>query len=527
MIGYLVVEVLPALRQAQRIGSVGRGAGAVVVDDRRPRPFHPAVLLPRRPRVGLGDAGRQAVEQAVDGRRLVVYEGGRGGGRRRERGILYGEEDGAQGRFGQRPPGLSQVRVLAVGGRPLTLVARAERVLVGHRLPVPVLRIVRARGAEVRLDGGDLLGTRPVLVNLLLAQPLVVALRGGGGHGRGRLGVPVVLVHDPLVLGRPLPHQAGARRGERFRQRYHGYLRHGAVVVPHVPHVEALPAHNHPQVPQPAAAVPPQQGTTVPVIPRLVLPAPLLAPDPGILRARPLLRARRPLRRGRHLPALVRGGLRDLRVRVRHPHGVLGQRQVARVKRVSAHGLRYTGRHRSPIPVHEAPPVERDRVVHRGRSLQLETRLAAPVRGLLRETAFLLPALLVVVARRVAAAHVAHLVREPRCLGLLLPVPEPIRPHRDPARLLLGGGEAGRGAAGTRAILKRQRRVSAAVFLVAPPALLGPGRFRSLVERAARLVAAAYRHRDPGGRPSPETERHGRAARVRPAALRRPLVLVL
>lgn len=87
---------------------------------------------------------------------------------------------------------------------------------------------------------------RPVFVNLLLPQSFVVTFRGGGGHGRGRLGVPVVLVHDPLILRCPFPHQPSVRRGERFRQRYYGYFRYRAVVVPHVPHVETLPAHNHP-----------------------------------------------------------------------------------------------------------------------------------------------------------------------------------------------------------------------------------------------------------------------------------------
>lgn len=130
--------------------------------------------------------------------------------------------------------------------RALALVAGAQRVLVGHRFPVAVLGVVGARRAEVRLDGRNFLGMRSVLVHLLLPQSLVVALRGRGGHGRGRLGVPVVLVHDPLILRRPFPHQSRARRGERFRQRYHGYFRHRAVVVPHVPHIETLPAHDHP-----------------------------------------------------------------------------------------------------------------------------------------------------------------------------------------------------------------------------------------------------------------------------------------
>lgn len=272
--------------------------------------------------------------------------------------------------------------------------------------------------------------------------------------------------------------------------------------------------------------MPPQQRS-VPVIhhaPQLALGAPLLAPDPGILGARPLLRARRALRRGGHLPALIRRGFRDLRVRVAHPHGVLGQRQVARVERVPAHGLRYT-RHPS-IPVHMGV-AERDRVMH-GRRFHLERRLARhhlpathhhPVR-LLHETALLL--LLIVVAHGVAAAYVAHLVRQ---LRLRLPVPESVRPHGDPARFLLGGREPGRGSAGARRIV--DRRVPA-VVLVAPSTLLRPGRLRSLVEHPARVArVVVYRHRYPGGRPSPKPERHGRATRMRPATLRRPFMLVL
>lgn len=196
----------------------------------------------------MGDTGRKAVEKAVDGRRLVIYEGGgrcRGGGERR---VLDGEEHGTQRGFGKGPrfnQARGRVQVLSGTGS-LALVARAQRVFVGHGLPVAVFRIVGARRAEVRLDGRDFLGMRPVLVNLLLPQSFVVTFRGRGRHGGGRLGVPIVLVHDPLVLSRPFPNQTGAGRGERFRQWYHGYLGHRAVVVPHVPHVETLPAHHHP-----------------------------------------------------------------------------------------------------------------------------------------------------------------------------------------------------------------------------------------------------------------------------------------